>query len=170
NTTYHWDFGDGNTYDTNIPEDVQHTFYAGTVTNYTVSLTASNECGNDYSEFVITVAPNQIKLHFAMNGPDHFGCQPHSVTFFNNSSGASSYFWDFGDGNVKSTCLGVEPVTHTYDIPGKYTVKLLASNNCSDTTTTDYVTIYPKPVAAFTPNLFTSCKGDEVAFSNQSQL
>src|SRR5690606_32265800 len=118
NTTYHWDFGDGNTFDTNIPEDVSHTFFAGTVTNYTVRLTASNECGDDYSEFVITVATNQIKLNFAMNGPDHFGCQSHTVNFFNNSSGASAYFWDFGDGNFKSTTLGVETVTHTYLISG----------------------------------------------------
>ena len=170
NTIYHWDFGDGNTNDTNIPEDVQHTFYAGTVTNYTVRLTASNECGDDFSEFVMTVAPNKIKLNFAMNGPDHFGCQPHTVNFFNNSSGASAYFWDFGDGNFKSTTLGVETVTHTYLIPGRYEVKLTASNNCNDTTTTDYVTIYPKPTAAFTADQYTSCKGNVVTFTNQSLL
>lgn len=45
------------------------------------------------------------------------------VHFTNESSGATSYLWDFGDGN---TSTAVNPV-HTYNAAGTYTVKLYAS-------------------------------------------
>jgi gliding motility-associated-like protein len=60
-------------------------------------------------------------------------CLPSPVTFQNNSYGAVSYNWTFGDGDGS---FGVSP-THTYDEPGVYTVTLVAINsaacNVSDT-------------------------------------
>ncbi|MEO1259362.1 MAG: PKD domain-containing protein [Bacteroidota bacterium] len=44
------------------------------------------------------------------------------VNFINQSIGASSYHWDFGDGNTSCT---VNP-SHTYSSAGIYTVKLTA--------------------------------------------
>src|SRR5690606_37471871 len=98
-STYYWDFGDGHTDVTNTLANVQHTFYTSTVDTFYVRLIAINECGNDTFQYAIIAAPNNIKLNFAMNGPDHFGCAPHTVAFINNTSGAASFQWDFGDGN-----------------------------------------------------------------------
>jgi hypothetical protein len=54
-----------------------------------------------------------------------------TVSFLNTSTSASSYVWDFGDGN---TSLLPNPI-HTYTNSGLYTIKLIAFNNsCSDTT------------------------------------
>lgn len=51
------------------------------------------------------------------------GCTgPCGITFVNESSGAVSYHWDFGDGNVSSDA---DP-THTYTAPGTYQVTLRA--------------------------------------------
>jgi spore coat protein CotH/PKD repeat protein len=50
------------------------------------------------------------------------GCTPLSVDFINNSTNASSYLWNFGDGNTSSV---VNP-THLYTSPGTYSVKLTA--------------------------------------------
>lgn len=44
------------------------------------------------------------------------------VSFANQSTGASSYVWDFGDG---STSIAVNP-SHVYSAAGTYTVKLRA--------------------------------------------
>lgn len=170
NVTYDWDFGDGTTLSTTSNEEVMHTFNAGVPTTFTVRLTATNECGSDIKEFKIVVSPNPIKLKFAMNGPDHFGCAPHSIVIYNNSIGASSYFWDFGDGNFLSTTKGVDSIKHTYLIPGDFTITVKASNNCTDTTTTDFVKVYPKPKASFTADRYVVCIGNEVAFQNQSEL
>ena len=61
-------------------------------------------------------------------------CLPAPVTFQNNSYGAASYVWTFGDGDAS---FSASP-THAYDGPGVYTVTLVATNNAacnlSDTT------------------------------------
>jgi PKD repeat protein len=48
-----------------------------------------------------------------------------TVTFNNESSGASAFVWDFGDGKTSSR---VSPV-HTYKDTGSYTITLRASNS-----------------------------------------
>ena len=48
----------------------------------------------------------------------------------NTSQNANVYAWDFGDGTTASS----ELPSHTYSLPGTYSVTLVASNdNCSDT-------------------------------------
>ena len=58
-------------------------------------------------------------------------CLGTPVAFTNTSSGAVTYFWDFGDGN---TSTAMNP-THTYASGGTYTITLIAENSChcSDT-------------------------------------
>lgn len=54
---------------------------------------------------------------------DSVGCKiPHTVSFTNNSDNATSFIWDFGDGNSSTQ---VNP-THTYTGYGPFTVRLYA--------------------------------------------
>jgi gliding motility-associated-like protein len=54
------------------------------------------------------------------------------VDFTNTSIGAISYNWNLDGGNMNSTMMNP---SFSYDIPGNYTVSLIASdNNCHDTT------------------------------------
>ncbi|MEP7171807.1 MAG: PKD domain-containing protein, partial [Bacteroidota bacterium] len=54
-----------------------------------------------------------------------------TYTFTDNSVGATSWFWDFGDGN---NTTGQGPVVHTYTASGTYIVMLIVSNGqCIDT-------------------------------------
>ena len=46
------------------------------------------------------------------------------VTFSSTSTNATTFAWDFGDGNTGTG----ENITHTYAAGGDYTVKLKASN------------------------------------------
>ncbi|MCO5287652.1 MAG: PKD domain-containing protein [Chitinophagaceae bacterium] len=170
NNTYYWDFGDGHTATTTSGANIEHTFNTGKVDTFNVRLIAANGCGNDTLQYAVIVAPNTIKANLAMNGPDHSGCLPHTVALINNSAGASSFQWDFGDGNFLSTSKNVDTVYHTYYNSGTFTISMRAQNNCSDTTVFDQVTVYPKPVAAFTTSVSRLCKGDVVSFTNQSSL
>lgn len=63
-----------------------------------------------------------VQAKFTTN--DTIGCTaPHSVTFVNNSSNATSFVWNFGDGTT-STLLNP---THIYTaMPGPFTVSLIA--------------------------------------------
>jgi len=67
--------------------------------------------------------------------PAFSGCAPLTITFNNFSIGATTYYWDFGDGSPASK--DVNPV-HTFDQAGEYKVMLIANGggglcNVSDT-------------------------------------
>jgi large repetitive protein len=47
-------------------------------------------------------------------------------------------------------------------------VTLRATNGCSDTSGTETITVFPKPVAAFTASTSNACINSEVNFTNQS--
>ncbi|RYE13311.1 MAG: PKD domain-containing protein, partial [Sphingobacteriales bacterium] len=168
NSTYFWDFGDGTTTSSTTPDTVQHTFVTGVVDTFYVKLKAVNECGEDSQTYSIIVAPNTIKLNVAVNGTQRFGCEPHAVSFINNSAGASVFQWNFGDGSVTTTTKNLDTVQHQYLSPGTYLVMLRAFNNCSDTTTTETIVVYPKPRAGFTANKYTLCIGDTLRLANSS--
>jgi hypothetical protein len=59
----------------------------------------------------------------------------YEFTFTNTSTGASSYLWEFGDGNVSEE---VSPV-HTYAAAGDYTVCLTAFGDCGEATTCEEI-------------------------------
>jgi gliding motility-associated-like protein len=79
-----------------------------------------------------------IKIEFNLAGiyaaaiaePSLIGCAPFDVEFSNTSIGAVDYIWDFGDGSPTTSIF--EP-SHTYLVPGDYTVMLIAidSNSCN---------------------------------------
>jgi hypothetical protein len=60
-----------------------------------------------------------------------------SVYFQNGSQNATTYHWDFGDGNTDS---GANPV-HLYTNPGTFLVTLIATDGCTSDTVTDTVSI-----------------------------
>lgn len=72
-------------------------------------------------------------------------------TFANGSTGATSYQWNFGDGN---TATDFEPV-HTFAGEGTYTVSLTIEDNLGaiDTYTEDVVVIEPEQPAVPDPTL-----------------
>ncbi|MEM7102579.1 MAG: Ig-like domain-containing protein [Bacteroidota bacterium] len=92
-------------------------------------------------------------------------CNNSPISFDNLSTGGSTFYWDFGDGN-SSTMF--EP-THQYDTPGTYTVTLYVTRDnfgpdgealccCTDSTTVE-VEIDPLPG----PDIYwisTLCQGD----------
>jgi large repetitive protein len=169
NNTYYWDFGDGSpTFTTTSRNTFQHIFITGVVRNYTIRLIAENDCGTDTTRITITTAPNNIQLLYSISGPDRYGCAPHTVAFFNNSNGASSFQWNFGDGNTLATTQNVQTVYHTYLVDGDYTVTLTAANNCTDTFATKQITVYPKPTAAFSTSLSNACIGQPIQMTNSS--
>jgi len=97
------------------------------------------------------------------------GSAPLTVTFTNQSVGATSYAWDFGDGGTS----GEENPTHEYTTDGVYSVSLTASGpGGSDTLVrTSYITVTqpaPPPVAAFTATPTSGVVPLTVTFTNGS--
>lgn len=69
------------------------------------------------------------------------------VTFTNNSTGQTSNYWSFGNGD---TSTGINPVENYYPSPGTYHIELYTSNNYCTDSTGKTITIDSCPVAAFT--------------------
>ncbi|MEK6478394.1 PKD-like domain-containing protein [Catalinimonas sp. 4WD22] len=120
---YHWDFGDGNTSTEKNPGSHKYEGYG----QYYITLTVSNgACEKQYEErVVIDIDPTLPFVEFEAD--THQGCGPLTVTFTNESNyvDPATFQWDFGDGTGAS---GVEHPIHTYDKPGKYSIKLEATN------------------------------------------
>ncbi|WP_067052512.1 PKD domain-containing protein [Methanofollis ethanolicus] len=144
-TAWAWDFGDG----TNSTEqNPNHTYTVpGT---YTVSLNASNVYGfnvSTVSDAVAALAPPVAGFTFTPTD----GNAPLNVTFSDNSTGnVTAWTWNFGDGTNSTE----QNATHTYTVPGTYTVSLNASNTYAFNVSTiaEAVRVLPAPVAGFTFN------------------
>ncbi|HKR03577.1 MAG TPA: PKD domain-containing protein, partial [Bacteroidia bacterium] len=95
------------------------------------------------------------------------GCAPLNVQFINSSVNASSYFWDFGNGNTST----LANPTIVYVNPGNYSVKLIAysTNGSVDSLIkNNFISSVQKPTANFISSVTSTCLDDQVIFSNLS--
>lgn len=146
-----WDFGDGNISATTSPVHVYTT-----PGNYTVQLLVENNVGcKDSITQIVQVFPVPV-ADFDILSVD--SCHlPSQVTFGNNSVGATSYNWNFG--NTITSQL-TNP-TVFYDTPGTYFIKLVATNQygCQDSIIKDVTTFQP-PSANFVVSDMVMCVGE----------
>jgi len=159
--TYLWNFGDGLTSTLVHPT---HTYSQARV--YTVTLAATGAGGSDVltKSSYITVSTPGIVVDFAafpLSGP-----LPLLVQFLNNTTNASSYAWQFGDG-ITST---LPSPTHTYTAAGVYTVTLTASDgvNTVPLTRTNYITVSEPLAANFGATPLSGTAPLTVTFANSS--
>ena len=154
-TSYSWDFGDGNSSTESNPV---HTYSEDG--QYTVVLTATNDCGSQTIEQVV-VTSSVPQAGFTSTGTS--GCGPLTVSFTDQStSNTTSWEWSF-PGGTPSSSTEQNPVV-VYDVPGTYSVTLVASNNSGATNATevDLVNVIPLPTVGFT----TEIDGSQVIFNN----
>ncbi len=99
-------------------------------TTYTVSITTANGCVKE-EEVTITVLP-ELKPDFDVVIVDRCDNLP-TVEIVNNSVGATSFFWDFGDGRTSTLR---NPAPFQYSSEGNYQIKLRVENSlCQDSIT-----------------------------------
>ena len=155
-TAWSWSFPGGTP---NTSTDQNPVVSYNTSGTYNVTLVASNSSGGttvtQSSFIVVDDVPNAA---FTSNS------NVLTSTFNNMSTNATSYSWDFGDGNVSADA---NP-TYTYAAGGTYSVTLTATNACGSVTTTEEVTVVAAPVAAFTSDVVNGCAPFTVNFSDQS--
>jgi gliding motility-associated-like protein len=165
-----WNFGDGST--STASGTVQHIYAApGT---YTVTLTVMDQGGcTSTSQAVNQITVDGPEALFQAQGGAVAFPQGSTIQFVNNSNTANTtspvYTWNFGDG---STSNQVNP-THTYAVPGVYTVTLTAQDGGSScaSVATLVITIQPVNNAFSTAASYVasgSCPPVLVQFTNTS--
>ncbi len=133
-----WSFGSQGT---GSGSPVQYTF--SSTSTYAVQLNSTRQSGCVYSvsKNVSIVSPPVADFVPSIDA----GAAPLPVSFTNNSSGANSYLWKFGDqGN--STSVLVSP-TFVFSELGAYNVELSASNSVGCTNRLS------KPISVVVPNV-----------------
>lgn len=164
-----WNFGDGtSTTQPGAIPFVTHKFSHFGV--FGVSLTAyvSNGCSHSVTH---TATVKCLSSYFDLVSEP--ACQGATLMIADSSAPSlaiGDWLWLFGDGEYEQYAAFKPIVTHTYDAPGTYEVKLTTSaqvngNNISDVFTRT-ITVAASPSAAFTTN--TLCSGDSVRFTDQS--
>lgn len=140
-SSFSWFFGDGGT--SSLPEPT-YTYTADGV--YTVTLVATNPCGNDTATQTVTVV---LPPTAAFSAGDLEGCSPFTVQFTNESSdNATSFGWTFEGGDPAVS--NVENPSVTWNQPGVYQIVLTVSNAAGTATATSTVTVNTVPTAGFT--------------------
>ena len=129
----YWEFGDGNTNNTDFDGVVHsYTSLAESIDN-TFKIQFIIDAPNCRPRDIftnVTVYPVLADFNRGINDTDTIGCAPFSVHLFNESEGAATYVWDFGDG---TTSTAMNP-THTFPkIDTVYNVRIsVTSSICND--------------------------------------
>lgn len=146
---YQWDFGDGGTATGPSPS---HTFVNNTTNDlsYTVQLIATSPFGCvDTVEGDVLVFPNPTAVLAPLTAE---GCEPLTVNFVNSSTGATTFAWDFDNGNTSSTAA--TNVSHIYSNSTSDTLFFdanlvaITDRGCVDTAFSE-VTVYRRIEASF---------------------
>lgn len=114
-----------------------HVTFSSTGT-YNVTLVASGPGGSDQSSQNIAITVTSGPGAMATPSADTVYLPNAVVSFSNSSSNATSYEWDFGDGNTSTD----ENPWNNYGAVGEYDVTLIATTNgCANDTTTMTITV-----------------------------
>ncbi|MBN2698732.1 MAG: PKD domain-containing protein [Bacteroidales bacterium] len=165
--TWLWEFGDGGSSTERDPVHVYRNLFGPDNLVFDATLVAISPYNcRDTSTRTVTVKP-YIEAMFAYDTVAE--CSPHEIIITDQSIGADSYHWDFGDG---ATSVSGGPVLrHVYSntgpVPVTYTITLDVANEegCTDQIRRD-VTIYPEVRAAFSLDPPEICSPAEVVFNN----
>lgn len=149
-TSYSWRFGANE----GISRAVNPTYTYFTPGVYTVSLSATNVLGDTITETKSMIIEVFEPPRAQFNVRPRVVLIPDQPLFTdNNSFGANSFLWDFGDG---STSTEFEP-QHFYQQEGTYDISLIAysTDGCTDTTRRESLVQARTGGRLLIPNAFT---------------
>ncbi len=160
--TWDWDFGDG---DIASVQDTAHAYTLGGIYDVILLVTSAN-CSDDTIISVnVDIPPTASFTSDILEG-----CGPLTVSLTNSSLGATSYLWQYGDGNTSNDTSSVHTFINPTASDSSFTVYLTAYNafGCSAIDSLDII-VFGTTTAGFTSNATPGCAPIEVDFVNQSQ-
>ncbi len=149
-TGWAWDFGD-NSPISNV-QNPSHTYLIAGNYNVTLTVTSSNGCTSTITlNNYVSVFPGPVAGFSA--SPQPASVIESTITFADQSSGATTWQWNFGDvGNSSST---LQNPSFTYPDTGCYVVQqiVISANQCTDTA--ESVICIDPDWSLYFPNAFT---------------
>jgi PKD repeat protein len=112
--------------------------------------------------FAAISAKGQVTAGFTLS--DTAGCAPIIVHFTNTSTGATSYFWDLGNGTTTSATNA----SASYTSAGSYTVTLTAYNSPATSVYTKVIKGIAAPSISFSASSTAVCPAIPITFISTS--
>lgn len=165
--TYLWKFGDGTTATATNTNHIYTNLSSISHQTFSCTLVATNNNGCQDSVMIPVTTFFKPDANFSIDTPK---CVSKTITFMNNTLGATNYLWNFGDFTPTSNLPN--PI-HTYTNSSAsnltFTVQLIVTtaNGCKDTTL-GYPEIYAKPIANFALTPSVSCSPLNATMNNAS--
>lgn len=151
-----WDFGDGTTSTQSNPV---HTYTDRPTADITLTITGSNGCHATITKESLALFNTDFGLSVGE------GCSPLFVEFYDASSNANQWSWDFGDGSSST----LQNPAHTYTTDGSFTVRLISKSAAGCTDTAVFASVVTnKPHAGFSSTNPTNCSPSLVNFTDLS--
>lgn len=165
-TSWNWNFGDGTS---STLQNPSHFFPTAGSYPVTLAITTFGGCAGDNSDtaLIVTAHPDPIAA-FSVNATS-FDLPFETTICTNQSVGASTYIWNFGEGNTSTL---VDP-QHLYTVLGTFQIQLVAITQfgCPDTAYNTITTIadvvFPN---AFTPNADVASGGTYSLLSTSNDV
>lgn len=119
--------------------------------------------------FFIGFSNNGVaQLNADFNANTNSGCSPLTVNFSDQSIGsATSYFWDFGNGNTSTS----QNPSAIFITPGTYDIKLVVrdgAGNSDSVTRQKFIQVFNGPTSGASTSKRTACVGQSINFNDNS--
>lgn len=158
--TYHWSGPNG--YNTTGQNPTLPNIQIADKGNYFLYAVSGEGCSTDTVSLFVDVHP-PVKADFDFNLT--LDCKEDRVDFTNKSTGDTTSFWTFGDGNTST----VKNPSHTYYVqPQTYLVKLRSENRYCKDSITKVIAINHPLKAIFTVDDDSICQNTTINFTNAS--
>ena len=142
-----WDFGDGST---STNQNTSHTYTDVGIFDVSLRVTTDRGCQSNQSIAGLIQTYPVPRANFTFI-PQSITDTSSLVSFINTSTGASIYYWSFGNGSTSTE----ESPQYQYPDTGTYRASLIVENNygCTDTLSLDL--LVKATFGFFVPNAFT---------------
>ena len=153
--SHQWSFGDG---DSSVLSNPVKTYQNSGSYSIKLVVSGAGGCRDSSTKTVSIYGKPSVSFNTANI------CLGDTAFFQNNSTGANSYLWSFGNGFNSSLNNPNMPYGNT----GTFSVKLIATalNNCADSMSKS-IQVFKKPSISFTSNT-NVCEGENINLSNNS--
>lgn len=164
NQSFEWDFGDGSPRVIAGSGPVQHRYSTPGTYNVRLVLRDSGYCNSPDDTVRQLRVSALVKARIETPAT---GCAPYTAVFNNISDGGNEFIWRFSDGTVSTD---INP-TRTFNVPGKYTVTLVAidPNTCNRRDSTQItIDVFGKPTAGFSITPQPPTVNTPITFTNEA--
>jgi gliding motility-associated-like protein len=148
-TQWNWDFGNGNT---TSGANVNPIFNTPGPVDVTLTVTSANGCSNSISQNAVITVNSWPEANFGYqitNAPGFNG----QILFSDSSTGAFTWFWQFGDPDNSTSAL--QNPDFTYPASDCYSITLTVTDAAGCTDTTSEILCFNLETTLYVPNTFT---------------